>query len=233
MLAHYSFGSGNDILFLHGWGGSSVSFLGTAKAFSGSYRVTLVDFYGHGGTPEPSEPFCLDDCVNAVIEIIRYYGMSEVVLVGHSFGGRVAVRLARKAPGIVKKIVLVDAAGLRPRRGAKYYFRVILHKLSVKFGGRGLKGSADYEALSPVMKKSFINIVNDYTDKDLKYMSAPVLIIWGSADKETPLYMAKRFRRCIKRSELKVFEGAGHYSYLDRFHETNAVIHSYIEDDDR
>ncbi len=230
MLSHCTFGTGKDIIFLHGWGGSSVSFLGTARTFK-DYRVTLVDFFGFGGTPEPEEPFDLDTCAEAIGELIRFYGMAEAVVVGHSFGGRVAVRLARKYPHYVKKLVLIDAAGLRPRRGASYYLKVGFHKIGVKLGMRGLNGSSDYAALSPVMKRSFINIVNDYTDKDLRYVTAPVLLIWGDRDTATPLYMAYRFKRKLSHAELKIFSGAGHYSYLDRFRETNALIRAYIEDD--
>lgn len=232
MLAHYVFGSGKDIIFLHGWGGSSVSFLGTAKALAYGHRVTLVDFYGFGDTPEPSKPFNLDDCARAVGQIIRNKCMSGAVVVGHSFGGRVAVRLARMYPSYVEKLVLIDSAGLRPRRKLSYYLKVLFHKLSVKLGGKGLKGSPDYMALSPVMKKSFVNIVNDYTNKDLRYISAPTLIVWGSEDKETPLYMARKFKRGIKKSVLKIFKGAGHYAYLDRFIETNALLRTYIDGDD-
>ena len=223
---HYvSFGKGIPIVFLHGWGGNKDSFLGVARAFKHNAKVILVDFEHN---LEPDNPLTLNDYLLSVKDILEKEGLDSAYFIAHSFGGRVAVRLARIYPSLVKGLVLIDAAGLKPYRGIKYYSKVILHKILRKFGKKGLLGSKDYRLLTPNLKKTFINIVNDFCDNDLKQIEKKVLIIWGKKDKETPLYMARRFRKRLPKSELIVFKGAGHFSYLEREEETIRIIKSYI-----
>ena len=233
MLNYISYGKGKNIIFLHGWGGCTASFKGLADALSSEYRVTLVDLYGFGETPHPEFPLTLDDYAEGVSRIFRKENIAEAVLVGHSFGGRVAVRFARKYPGCCLKLVLIDAAGLRPRFSLKKTLRVACHKLLKACGRKGLIGSADYAALTGAMKGTFLNIIRDYTDKDLRYISSGALILWGKRDKDTPPYMAKRFRKRIKGAVSIVFPDAGHYSYLDAFYETLFAIKAYIGADGR
>lgn len=233
MLNYISYGKGKNIIFLHGWGGSTDSFKGLADALSSEYRVTLVDFYGFGKTPHPDKALTLDDYVEGVADVMRKENMAEAVLVGHSFGGRVAVRFTRKYPGHCLKLVLIDAAGLRPRFSFKKTFRVLAHKFRKACGLEGLKGSEDYAALSGAMKGTFLNVIRDHTDKDLRYISSGALVLWGKRDRDTPPYMAKRFRKRIKGSISIIFPGAGHYSYLDAFYETLFAIKAYIGADGR
>lgn len=113
---------------------------------------TLVDFYGFGKTPHPDYPLTVKDYADGVLELMDKLNIEKATLVGHSFGGRVAIYIAAKYPEKVEKLVLVDSAGIKPRRGIKYRLKILLHKILKKFG-KGLKGSKDYRALSPVMKK--------------------------------------------------------------------------------
>ena len=78
------------------------------------------------------------------------------------------------------------------------------------------------------MKMTFKNIVNEYVDGDLPYVTTKTLILWGAKDKATPLYMARRFKRKLPNAELKIFKGAGHFSYLDNFGESVREIKRYI-----
>ena len=84
MLNHIMLGQGQDIIFLHGWGGSIDSFRGVGEYFSVKFRCTLVDFYGFGDSPLPGV-MTLEDYADGIEEIIENYAMNEVVLVGHSF----------------------------------------------------------------------------------------------------------------------------------------------------
>lgn len=228
MLFYYSLGSGVNVILLHGWGGSGDSMRPIAEAISSECRVFVPDFYGFGRSGEPTKALTLDDYVMAVREIIIKEKLPDAYIVGHSFGGRVAVRLARNYPQYVKGLVIIDGAGLKPRRGPRYYFRVFIHKLLKKIGFKGLKGSSDYRVLSPLMQATFRNIVNEYLDCDLAYVTSKTLILWGAKDKSTPLYMARRFKRKLPSAELKVFKEASHFSYLDNFGQTVREIKGYI-----
>ena len=117
-------------LFLHGWGGSVSSFKGVARwlGIVGYYAV-LVDFAGFGKTKEPREPFCVDDYAQDVERFLKEHKITKASIVAHSFGGRVAIKLAAKNSGLVDKLVLVDSAGIKPRRGIIYKYKVYKYKL--------------------------------------------------------------------------------------------------------
>lgn len=203
-------GSGQKlIVFLHGFGGGFESFAEVAQMFSGRYKCVLISFFER----EPDEPLTIFDYYEYVESVIEAERAGEVIVVGHSFGGRVGIKLA--ANNVCDKLVLVDSAGLKPRRGITYYLRVWTYKLAKKLGKNTDKyGSADYRGLSPVMKKTFVNIVNYYQNKEIENITIPTLIYWGAEDKETPIEFAKTFNRKIKNSRLIVIENCGHFSYL-------------------
>ena len=228
MLNHVMLGQGQDIIFLHGWGGSIDSFRGVGEYFSTKYRCTLVDFYGFGDSPLLGA-LTLEDYAKGIEELIEYYSMKDVVLVGHSFGGRVAILLASRNNNI-KSIVLVDSAGLKPRFSLKKFFKKTTYRLKKALKMDVSKcGSADYRQLSGDMRETFKNIVNFHLDFCLKDIRCSTLIIWGKRDKDTPPYMARRLRKRIYNSGL-VFLKGGHYSYLDCYGQFLAILNSYFGD---
>ncbi|MEG2107890.1 MAG: alpha/beta hydrolase [Clostridia bacterium] len=219
------FGNGKDVVFLHGWGADLRAFLFVARELN--CRSVLVDFYGFGKTPHPDFPLTVADYANGVIEVLNKCNIKKAVLVGHSFGGRVAIEIASKFPNLVEKLVLIDSAGIKPRRKLKYYFKILLHKILKRFG-KGQKGSADYCQLSNVMKKTFINVVNYNQKPLLKFISADTAIFWGTLDEDTPLYMARILNKKIKSSHLFLLTNAGHFSYLDSRVEFLAILKAFL-----
>lgn len=214
---------------MHGWGGEIASFKWLADRLSSQFRVTLIDLYGFGKTPHPDRPLCIEDYALGVEEVIEKSGGDNVILIGHSFGGRVAMRLGARNDR-VKGLVLIDSAGVIPRRGPIYYYRIARYKLAKRLGKVVLpRGSADYDALSGAMRKTFVNVVNESSLPDAKAITAPTLLIWGREDKDTPLYMCKRLHRVIAESRAIVFDCAGHFSYLDRPERTFRIIKAFAE----
>lgn len=201
------------VIFLHGWGGGASAFLFCAERLKEEFRCVLVDFPGFGESDEPPVPWTVGDYAAEVVALADRLGATEFALVGHSFGGRVALETAAEHPERVRSLALVDSAGLKPRRKPSYFLRVAVHKISKRLGGRGLKGSADYRALSPVMKGTFIKVVNYDQTPLLPRVKCPTAVFWGKGDRDTPLYMAKRFLRGIKNSSLFLLDG-GHFAYL-------------------
>ena len=172
--------------------------------------------YGFGDTPHGDKPLTVCDYAQGVIKLLDNLNIDKVDVVGHSFGGRVAIYLSAVYPDRVNKLVLCDSAGLKPRRNLRYYFKVFIYKLR-KFLGLNIEkyGSSDYKALSGVMKKTFVNVVNFDQKTQLSCIFCPTLIIWGGKDKTTPLYMAHKLNKKIKNSELFVIEKGGHFAYAD------------------
>ncbi len=204
------------MLFLHGWGGSIDSFRKAIDSLADHFTVTAVDLYGFGKTPPPQYPVNLDYYVHGVLSLIKHYNMDEVIVIGHSFGGRIALKLAAECARI-SGLILTDSAGIRPVRGIKYYCKVLIYKLRKALRlGNDRCGSPDYRKLYGAMKKTFVNIVNEDLSDTAKKIIVPTLIIWGNEDYETPLYMCRRLNKYIVKSKVVIFEGAGHFAYLEQ-----------------
>ena len=227
MLNYIQYGNGKDLIFLHGWGGCIDSFSAIAKQFSTKFRVTLLDFSGFGKTPEPSVPMTVSDYADEVLKLMKATKIEKATIVGHSFGGRVALEIATKHSEVVDKLVLVDSAGLKPRRGIKYYFKIYAHKLRIKLGLKGMPGSKDYSKLSPVMKQTFKNIVNYNQKHHLPHINVITAIFWGRNDKETKPYMAREFHRNIRDSVLFWLNG-GHFAYIEDSRAFMAILSAFL-----
>lgn len=228
-VAYESFGRGRDVVFLHGWGADATAFLFAAKRLAEKYRVTLIDFPGFGESEEPSRAFGVGDYARCVMALMDHLHIGHATFVGHSFGGRVCLELAARYPHVADKLALVDSAGLRPRRGLKYYFSVYLHKILKKMGRSGLSGSDDYKVLSPMMKRTFKRVVNYDQTPLLKRISCPTAVFWGRADRETPPYMARKLVRKIEDSHIFWLNG-GHFAYIDDMGTFMAVLGAFVGD---
>ena len=223
------YGAGKRLIFLHGWGGEIASFKGLADRLSARFRITLIDLYGFGKTPHPDHPLCIEDYARGVEDVIKTTGGGKVILVGHSFGGRIAMRLAATNAEVVG-LVLIDSAGVIPRRGLRYYWRVARYKLAKKLDLKNKPlGSSDFAALSGAIKGTFINVVNESSIPDAKRIAVPTLLLWGSEDRDTPLYMCRKLQKSIADCEEVIFEGAGHFSYLDRPDRSYLLIKAFAE----
>ncbi|MDR3294145.1 MAG: alpha/beta hydrolase [Clostridiales bacterium] len=230
MVNHITSGSGNaDIIFLHGFGGSTKSFEYFANRLNGRYRTTLLDFYGFGHTPPLERAMDIDDYVRSVEELMDAYGMRRVMLVGHSFGGRVAIKLAAKGDTRIKKLVLADSAGILPKRGFSYYVKVYTYKFFKKLHITLNTGSSDYRGLSEVMKQTFVKVVNEDLEPYLEKIKCPTLIVWGENDKDTPPEMGEIMEQKIPNGERVVFLGCGHFAYIEEAGRFLRILEAMME----
>jgi pimeloyl-ACP methyl ester carboxylesterase len=175
----------------------------------------------------------LHDYANEVVVMLTILKLKSVVLLGHSFGGAIAMKIASQRPELVKHLIIVDSSGIRPERslGANIWIGMVklgnmvlelpgLEKIRQKarkalYAVGPLKGS-DYAVLhEPKMKETFKNIITDDISDDATRIVCPTTLVWGSEDKDTPPWMGERFHALISQSELVVLQGAGHFSYLD------------------
>lgn len=208
--------SSHATLLLHGWGSDGGVFEGGGLIDNFDNRYFVVpDFPPFGkSTSQPSE-WTIFSYVNMLISLCEHLNICSVDVVGHSFGGRIAILLSSLNCTFVHSCVLIDSAGMRPRLSIKRKFKILSYKIKKRLCGNVDNfGSNDYQALPPCMKGVFVNIVNTFLEPYLDKISARTLIVWGKNDCETPIYMAKRLNKSIKNSRLVVLEG-GHYSFLD------------------
>lgn len=234
-------GEGTDVLLLHGWGCDHTIWQGVQEQLEKKFRVTSLDLPGFGGSGEPSAPWSVEDYTANLEQFVEKLGLHDPILFGHSHGGRVSLLYASRNP--VRKMVLVDAAGVKPRRPLKYYLKVYSFKAMKRlaplvFGKkkaaemienrRKSAGSADYKAASPVMRATLSKVVNEDLRRVMPQIKASTLLVWGSADTATPLRDARIMEKLIPDAGLVVFDGESHYSFLDRPAQFAAVIDSFL-----
>lgn len=232
------------VVILHGWGCNHTTVRSIASYLEDVKRVFCVDLPGHGLSDEPQEVWGTSEFSGLIGKFINTLGLQNPSLVGHSFGGRTSIHYATENG--IKKLVLVDSAGITPRRSLRYYWKVYTYKATKKilmwlYGeGKGKekiekaikkKGSADYQAASPMMRAIMSKCVNEDLKHLLPEIKAPTLLIWGENDTATPLGDAKIMEKGIPDAGLVSFPGCGHYSFLDNPYQFRAVIRSFFEMD--
>ncbi len=221
-------GEGQPILFLHGWGGDCNSWLPLTKALGKGYQTVAVDLPGFGLSDVPHQPWTLDDYCNFVDkfseEISVALNWSKFNLITHSFGGRIAIKLAQKENKI-KKAVFIASAGIkhplsiRSRIGyiigavGKKVFKVPglrrFHKLARKVLYKFL-GVHDFEKIEGVMKKTFQNVIKEDLKDQIEKINFPVCIIWGTDDGYVPVKDAYFMEKHITQNEIHIIKGGRH-----------------------
>ena len=234
---------------LHGWRKTLQILRPMAEMLSHRCRVILIDLPGFGSSPLPPEAsnegggWGTQDYALRVKSFLDTNGVDSCVFLGHSFGGRISVRLAAQYPGLAKGLVLVGTPGV-PR------LRTPLERLSVASiktlgslakrvdGALGTRlfahyfaprfGSADYKS-SGDMRKTFVKIVNEDLSELAKTIACPTLLLWGAQDREAPVDQAHTYHGLIANSELHVFPHKGHEPYSDSgAHLMTSYIESFL-----
>jgi pimeloyl-ACP methyl ester carboxylesterase len=191
--------------------------------------VWSLDLPGFGASGEPPAVWGSYDYADFAQAFCRAVGLEEPYLLGHSFGGKVAAILASR--GFGAKLVLTDAAGLKPKRGPGYYARVGSYKAAKRV--MSLPGlsrwrdqalslwikrnpSSDYARAEGIMRAVFVKVVNEDIRELLPRIDIPTLLMWGEKDSATPLADGQKMEKLIPESGLVVFKGAGHYPFLEQ-----------------
>ena len=239
------------VLFLHGWGCEAGIFGNLMDAMRESVTLIALDFPAHGHSAEPPEPWGVKEFSLQVKQVLEDNRISKVNVVAHSFGARVAIYLAAFEPQLIEKLVITGGAGIkkpatkqtakrtarykRLRSTADFLMKVPLLKDPMEKAKKGLirkYGSPDYAKLSEGMRATFVKIVSEDLTPFLKCISAPTLLIWGSDDRETPLWMGEAMEREIGDVGLVVFEGRSHYAFLEESARFNLIVREFFRGGD-
>ncbi|MFP3883278.1 MAG: alpha/beta fold hydrolase [Actinomycetota bacterium] len=218
----------SEILALHGWGRRGNDF---AEVFDG-YSGIAPDLPGFGASPAPDHVIGAEAYADTVARILDFFDRPPVV-VGHSFGGRVAVCLAAKHPDRVGPLVLTGVPLIRLETGRRpspaYRFARWLNRVGVVSDERMEKekrkrGSDDYRAVSGVMRDILVKVVNETYEGQLMRITVPVQMLWGERDEEVPLSVAEAAQALIPDSSLEVLHGVGHFVPLEAPEALRAAI---------
>ena len=228
------------LLFLHGWGSNSPLWFSSSLAFAeDGYELHFLDLPGFGRSQAPKKPFHLQDYADCVTSFMEKLEIESPVLVGHSFGGKTAVRIASMKIKHLAGLVLVDSSGL-PHTSLATQTKIGIAKtikplmeLPFMRGMRSsllrLSGSDDYIAF-PELRETFINIIREHIEFELPNIETKTLIVWGGDDENsyTPVNDVSVFKRLIPHAEAHIIQNAGHYSFLDNPTEFREVVLAFL-----
>ncbi len=231
---HYKvFGEGKPFLFLHGWGSSAEKWDSIAEEVSkgvpggpGPFRVFVPDLPGFGKSDALLEPWNTNKYIRFLEEFIEELGLKEFYILGHSFGGALACKIAINHPQQIEKLFLVSAAFVRKRtikkqvlgrvsKIVKIFSFLPFYPLAKKAFYKYVVGSYDYSKAEGVMKSTFLNVVSDDLSQFVAFIKVPTAIIWGDKDEATLVEDAYFLNEKIKGSRLEIISGAGHSLHKD------------------
>lgn len=213
---------------MHGYLSSKEAFAASLAYFSRFYRVTAIDFLGFGGSRCLTSPFSVSDYAAWTKEVFTALRIVKPHVIAHSFGCRVAVKIAAEDGEYFEKILLTGAAGIIMNRGVSYRLKVKTYRLVRRFFPEFAErrfGSAEYRLLSPIMKESYKKIVNEDLRECAKKIENEVLLVEGTEDSVTPMREAEAYLACLKKGKLKTLSG-GHFAFAE-----NPVLFNLIAEE--
>jgi pimeloyl-ACP methyl ester carboxylesterase len=227
--------TGKDIVLLHGWGQNIEMMDPIGRRLQDDFKITIVDLPGFGDSPEPPFGWTIHDYYEAVDELLTNLKIKKPIIIGHSFGGRIAIMYAASKP--VTKLILLASPFRRTNKKATLNMKIlkfmkkvpIINKLENYMKTK--IGSRDYRNATPVMRKILVNVINENLIDYLPKIKCSTLLIWGSNDEEVPLKEADYMKTVIKDSGLVVYDGCTHFAYLERLDQTINIINSFLKDE--
>lgn len=235
-------GSGPAAVLLHGWGAQGASLEPLTVHLARRYRTIVPDLPGFGASDLPPVPWGVPEYGAWVARLLARLDIARALVLGHSFGGRLAIWLAAEQPALVDRLILIAAAGIRPppsARRAALSRLGRLGRLAAALPGVGgvvdrwrshwlrLVGAEDYANAGP-LRPTFVKVVEQDLRALLPRIEAPTLLIWGSQDTETPLRDCLVMASTIPRAVRVVLRGAGHYVYVERPAQTCQAIDEFL-----
>lgn len=228
--------SDDPIIILHGWNLSSENYLPLIRELNSRFHQVLCpDLPGFGVNKILKKSLTLTDYADFVKFFLKEKKIKRAVIIGHSFGGRIALRLATTSPESIKKLILTGVPGFSPVPTIKTEF----FKFIAKSGKNLLKilglsryenyfrlnlyksiPSSDYTKTANELKETFKKIINESLLADMNQIKIPVLMIWGEEDRIVPVKIAEKMKSLISGSELDIVSDARHnlpYSHPREF----------------
>lgn len=237
-------GSGPALLMLHGWGRGSGAYVQVMELLAGQgYQVIAPDLPGFGKTPPPQDAWGVTEYSQFVFQFSQKLSLTKFFLLGHSFGGQIAVQFAADHPELLQGLILYAAAVIRREPGAVTraiqsiarlgnsilsipplsLFKSPMRRLFYKLFG--ISGAVYSKGIMKAVRKK---VIRQDLSRFLPNISHSVLILWGDKDKSTPLADAYFMKEKIPQASLVVFPGATHLIHQEVPEEFVSSITSFL-----
>lgn len=234
-INYIQYGEGYDIVLLHGWGQNIEMMKPIGDRLYKHFKVTIIDLPGYGKSDEPTYPWEVSDYVEMLKELFDNLNISNPILIGHSFGGKISLLYASKYK--VHKLVLLASPFKKEiqeltlkMKFLKFMKKVpVINKLE-NFAKKHI-GAKDYRDASVMMRKVLVNTVNLDITEDVKKIKCPTLIVWGTNDEAVPVERAYELEKLISDSGVVIYNGSSHYAYLENLVELMRVLRRFFEED--
>lgn len=237
--------SKKTIIILPGWGDTRKTFTYMVDFLKNFFTVYIIDYPGFGNSPFPKKDLTIYHYSDLIYHWIQELNISDPILIGHSFGGRIITTLLGYYHYPFHNIILMNSAGIKPKQNLYKKIRTYTYKflkklkkiLPNKHQERYQKfllskfASNDYKSLPPTMMQTFKNIINEDLKPYLKYIHAKTLLIWGNNDEATPIRDANTMHKLIPKSELVVIDNTDHFTYLQKPQLVNQIIYEQLKDE--
>jgi pimeloyl-ACP methyl ester carboxylesterase len=230
-------GEAPALLFLHGWRSEAAVWNTFMRMVGQGRNCYALDLPGFGSSPTPKNTWELSDYAQVVSQFIAKKNLTNVILIGHSFGGRVAIKLAAQKPAWLKKLVLIGVPGARHNGAlvnfisdlAKLFKPLFKPQLMQPLRRRIYKsmGAEDYLG-TPELQHIFVRVINEDLAPLLPNISVPTLIIWGRRDGSVPLVVGQKMAKEVPAAQLVVIDKASHYAFIDAPEECARAVQQFI-----
>ena len=231
-INYIDYGKGdNTLVFLHGWG-QNIEMMKPVGDKLKNNRIIIIDLPGFGDSPEPNTIWSMYDYADMVHELLDSLDVSNPILLGHSFGGKISLIYASKYK--TNKLVLFGSPFKQNIKKLSTKTKVLKSLKKVpglnKLEGFAKKhiGSRDYKQASPFMRKILVDHVNLDITEEVKKIKCPTLIIWGTLDEEVPIEDAYELEKLISDAAVIEYPGCSHYAYLENLGQTVNIIKNFI-----
>ena len=218
-------GVGPPLIFLHGWGCELHTFDKLVNQLNEDFTIYQVDLPGFGDS-EIKGDYSLDEYASIINEFCLSLAIINPVLLGHSFGGRVAIVYSSLYK--VNKLILVCSPGVKPRFNLLKWFKVKIYKFFKLFNINLKTGSVDYKNANGHLKNVLVKAINRDLSCEMENIKCPTLLIYGKNDKAVPHYIGQEINKKIKDSGLVVIDKCGHFPYIERFRYFLIILRSFL-----
>jgi len=233
-----------QVLILHGWGGSSDSWAKVTDILANNgFKVVCPDFPGFGKSKTPFSPWDLNDYTAWVDEFIKFLNLEKFILIGHSFGGRVAIKFSVKYPEKISKLILVAAGGAESIETSNELEKKVLKNFSSfmkkfsflpgydflrKIFYRFIIKKTDYLKVEGILKEIFKKVIKENLIPYLTEIKPKTLIVWGKKDDIFPLREGILMKEMIPDSKIEILENIKHNPHAEAPEKLTEILIDFL-----